>query len=331
MAYNMSGQTGAMEDALRGVRSLTAPSFRPAARALSTPTAPPPTAAPGVSDAIASVGKTSVTQPPQGGVAMPDPAAVAPATGAVDPATGAPASNDNLARWGYTGAIPINNVEQQAIDFTNQLYGSGGGLATMSGAQDYYQKVLAGEYGPEGQAYLQQVLDPMRTSMQTNYADMSKALANKFSQFGGYYGGRSGVAQGRLASDTVNNMAQTEANLRYQRFGDNMSQMGGAATGLQNLGTAQSSASGDMLNYLLSTGGMITGRDQMNRSEYQNAMQRSYQDWLRARSETLMPFQMGANMVGQQATQPIVTQTPSPWGAVLGAVGQMGGAALSTL
>jgi hypothetical protein len=225
--------------------------------------------------------------------------------------------NDNLAMWGYTGEIPINNVEQQAIDFVNNMYATQGPLETMGGAQDYYNKVLGGEFGPEGQAYLQSVLDPMRSSAMKNYDEMSKNLATRFSNVGAYYGGKSGVAQGRLASDSANNMAQQEANLRYQAFSDDMTRRGGAASGLVGLGQAQSGVSGDMLNYLLSTGGMITGRDQTNRAEYQNALQRSYQDWVRARSEKLMPFQMASSLVGQQAVEPIVTQTQSPWGALL--------------
>jgi hypothetical protein len=227
--------------------------------------------------------------------------------------------------WGYTGEIPINNIEQQAIDFVNNLYGTQGPLTTMGGAQDYYNKVLGGEFGPEGQAYLKSVLDPMRSRMTSDYNDASKSMATRFGESGGFFGGRHGIAQGRLASDTTNNMAQQEANLRYQAFADDMTRRGGAASGLVGLGQAQSGISGDMLNYLLQTGGMITGRDAMNRSEYQNALQRSYQDWVRARSEKLMPFSMASSLIGQPAVQPVVTQTPSPWGAFLGGIGSAAG------
>ena len=306
-----------MQDALRSTaRPLTAPSFRPPASGTTLPTAPPP-------EPVV-----------QGGSPGLDPAGAAPAAGVADGSTG-PAkvpdyqnSNENLAMWGYTGEIPINNIEQQAIDFVNQMYGSGGGLETMSGAGDYYRRVLAGEFGPEGQQFLSGVLDPMRERSARDYQDMSKALATKFSNYGGFFGGKHGVAQGRLAAESANNQAQTEANLRYQGFMDNMNRMGGAAGGLVGLGQAQSGVSGDMLNYLLSTGGMVTGRDALNRSEYQGALQRSYNDWLRARQERLMPFTMGSNLIGQQATQPIVTQTQSPWGAALGAIGSIGGGLL---
>lgn len=313
--YNRNGSV--MGDALYGVKSKLAPSFRPGGGSV-TPTQAPLSAAPAQGNPLASQGQAT-------GLIPENPVGATPPSGGVPDYQN---PNDNLAMWGYTGEIPINNIEQQAIDFVNNLYGTQGPLSTMGGAQDYYQKVLAGDYGPEGQAYLQSVLDPMRASETQNYNDKAKALATKFSQYGGYFGGKHGVAQGRLASESANNMAQNEANLRYQGFTDNMNRMGGAAQGLQSLGQAQSGVSGDMLNYLLSTGGMVTGRDALNRSEYQAALQRSYNDWLRARQEQLMPFSMASSLIGQQATQPIVTQTQSPWGAALGALGTIGGAAM---
>ena len=309
-------------------RPLTAPSFNPNSSTTRIPTgpgvtAPPASTADNQGSGMITMPKAGDVQVPVGGGAM---GGVPPQSGGNADPNAVPSAGEDLAKWGYTGQIPINNVEQQAIDFVNNMYGSGGALGTLNNAQDYYDQVLRGQYGPEGQAYLQQVLDPMRTSQMRNYDDMSKALATKFSDIGGFYGGRAGIAQGRLASDTSNNMAQNEANLRYQGFSDNLNRMGGAASGLVGLGQAQSGMSGDMLNYLLSTGGMITGRDTLNRSQYQQAMQNSYNDWLRARQENLLPFTWGQSLTGQQATQPIVTQTQSPWGAALGVLGSAAGA-----
>lgn len=285
-------------------RPLTAPSFDPNVSANRVP-------------------DTGIQAPPEPVAKLGTPAAGAPAAAVAAPAQDPTA---DLAKWGYTGAIPINNVEQQAIDFVNNLYGTQGPLSTTTNAQSYYNDVLAGKFGPESAAYLQQVLDPMRASSMQNYNDMSKALATRFSDIGGYYGGRSGIAQGKLAAQSANDMAQQEANLRYQGFNDNMGRMGDAASGLLNTSQVQSGLSGDMLNYLLSTGGMITGRDTLNRAQYQQALQNSYNDWLRARSENLMPFSWGMNMTGQEATTPVVTTQQSPWGAILGAIGQGAGA-----
>lgn len=316
-------------------RPLTAPSFNPNSSTTRIPTSPGVTAPPastadnqgsGMNVPIPATAPVPVTGGAAGGTNYQG--GTPPQTGGNADPNAVPTAREDLAKWGYTGEIPINNLEQQAIDFVNNMYGSGGALGTLNNAQDYYDKVLQGQYGPEGQAYLQQVLDPMRTSQMRNYDDMSKALATKFSDIGGFYGGRAGIAQGRLASDTSNNMAQNEANLRYQGFSDNMNRMGGAASGLVGLGQAQSGMSGDMLNYLLSTGNMVTGRDALNRSQYQQAMQNSYNDWMRARSENLLPFSWGQSLTGQQAVQPVVTVTPSAWGEALGAVGQIGSAAI---
>lgn len=322
--YDENGYTP-LQKAL--ARPLTAPSFNPNSAVSMTPTSGL-SVAPQVSGAQASTGQGSpvaMTSPNKPGVvgAMPS-----DGMSASVPAVAAPVQTpaDDLSKWGYTGAIPINNIEQQAIDFVNQMYGSGGALGTMNNAQDYYDQVLQGKYGPEGQAYLEQVLNPMRASSMQNYNEMSKALATKFSEVGGYYGGRAGVAQGRLASDTVNNMAQQEANLRYQNFNDNQGRMSGAASGLTGLAGAQSGISGDMLNYLLSTGGMITGRDATNRAQYQQATQNAYNDWVRARQEALLPYQLSQSLIGQQAITPVVTSQGSDWGAALQAAGMIGAA-----
>jgi hypothetical protein len=255
--------------------------------------------------------------------ASPSPAVSASASTPPSTVPNYQSPNDNLSMWGYTGEIPINNLEQQAIDFVNQMYGSGGALETLGPAQDYYNAVLRGDFGPESQAYVSALLDPMRARMTQDYNDASKSMATRFSDVGGYFGGRHGVGQARLASENNMNMANMEAELRYKSFMDDMANRSGAASGLTGLASTQSGLSGDMLNYLLSTGGMVTGRDALNRSEYQNALGRSYQDWVRARQELLMPFSMAGGLYGTNAVENIVT--PSPWGALLGGIGQAGG------
>jgi hypothetical protein len=246
------------------------------------------------------------------------PTAIAPAT--TDPGW----TGIDLAKWGYTGNIPVNNVEQQAVDFVNNLYGTQGPLATLTPAQNYYESVLRGDYGPEGQKYLADVINPMKTTAMQNYADLSKSLATRFSDIGGYYGGRSGIAQGKLAAQTSNDLNQQIANLMYNRFGENQAQMGNAAGALTGLGQVQGGLSGDMLNYLLSTGTMLTNRDMTNRAQYQDALQRSYNDWIRSRSELLGEYNNPA-LLGTQGIQNVVTTQQSPWSAILQSV--IGGAA----
>lgn len=306
--YNPYGEdyTNPTQRAL--ARPLTAPSFRPMAGSAKTPEVS---------------GIESVT--PERSVGSP---VNAPAVGATTAAIqAAPAENTNpLAQWGYTGDIPINSVEQEAIDFVNNLYGTQGPQNTLTAAQDYYNRVLSGEFGPEGQKYLAGVIDPMRSAATQNYNDMAKALATKFSDIGGFYGGRAGVAQGRLAAESANNLDSQIAQLLYSQFNQNQGNMGNAAAGLGNLANIQSGLSGDMLNYLLSTGNLITGREALNKSQYQQALQNAYNDWVRARQEQLMPFAWAQNLTGQQATTPVVTTQQSPWGALLGVLGQGVGA-----
>lgn len=316
MADIFSGTRSPVEDAMYQParaprRPLTVPSYQPRASVGVTPMAPTPSQA-----AIQAAPEAGASTPPGEIPSYTNP-------------------NDNLAMWGYTGEIPINNLEQQAIDFVNQMYSAGGELETTGPAQDYYNAVLRGDFGPESQAYVEALIDPMRSRMMSDYNDASKAMATRFSEQGGFFGGRHGVGQGRLSAETNRNMADQEAQLRYQAFVDDMNRRGGAASGLGNLAQVRSGLSGDMLNYLLSAGNVVTGRDVLNRSEYQNALGRSYQDWLRARSELLMPFSMAGSLTGTPMTQPIVTQQQSPWGALLGGVGQAiglgGGAGLGKL
>jgi hypothetical protein len=294
------------------IRPLTAPSLKVAAAPAA---APPPaaTAPPQEQDQLVANAGSDLGAVPAGAVGA------APGEGGGLP------NSDQLAMWGYN-PIGFNDLELKARDFINNLYNTGGALETMVPAQDFYNKVISGEFGPEGQTYLQQVLDPMRASMMSDYEDMSKGLAGRFSNFGGYYGGKSGVAQAKLSDLTQRSMAEKEAGLRYQRFADDIGGRMGAAEGLRGLAGNQSAASGDMLNFLLSGGNMITQRESMNTAEYQNALQRAYNDWLRARQESLQPFNWGQALLGVNAVQPIVTQTQSPWGALLGGLGTLAGA-----
>jgi hypothetical protein len=308
------------QKALYGARPLTVPSYRPSAVGAAVPTNVPAANATSISPTTSR----SVLQQP---AVTPAPTAIAPA--ATDPGwTGA-----DLAKWGYTGNIPINNVEQQAIDFVNNLYGTQGPMATLTPAQNYYESVLRGDYGPEGQKFMQDVINPMKATAMDTLGQNEKALATKFSDIGGYYGGKAGIAQGKLMAQSSKDLQQQIANLMYGQFGQDQTNRGNAAGALTSLGQAQSGMSGDMLNYLLSTGNMITGRDTANRAQYQQALQNAYNDWIRSRSE-LLGTANDSSLLGTQGIQNIVTTQTSPWASLLqglgGAVGDITGLAGST-
>jgi len=71
-----------------------------------------------------------------------------------------------------------------------------------------------------------------------------------------------------------------------------------------------------------------TALDQLLSQVSLGASERAYQDWLRARQETMMPFNMVGPLLGQQTTQPLVTQQPSAWGGIASAIGPALGAAI---
>ena len=72
-----------------------------------------------------------------------------------------------------------------------------------------------------------------------------------------------------------------------------------------------------------------TALDQLLSQVSLGASERAYQDWLRARQETMMPFSMISPLLGAQTTQPLITQQPSDLSALLSGVGP-GLAALAT-
>lgn len=299
LLYDEAAQTPT-QAALSPLQPLTAPSLKIGAGTPAKTTPPATTAVQPISLAMPSAATSAPVAPDQGG----------------------------LAKWGYAGPLGTNDYEQEYLKYIADLYNNQDALKALAPAQGYYDKALSGGFGPESDAYLQAVLDPMRASEMQNYDALSKALAGRYSSFGGYYGGRSGIAQGRLASDTANNMAQQEANLRYQAYMDNINRMSGAATGLQGLSGEMSGLQNNYLSNLLGGGNLLTGREQYNTQEYQNAILKEYQDWVRARQEQLLPYSIAQSLLGTNAQENVVTQNPGILNTILGVGGQIGAAAL---
>ena len=71
-----------------------------------------------------------------------------------------------------------------------------------------------------------------------------------------------------------------------------------------------------------------TALDQLLAQTSLGASERAYQDWVRARQETMMPFNMISPLLGAQTTQPLITQSQSPWGGIASAIGPALGAAI---
>jgi len=263
--------------------------------------------------------KQSITKPP---AVMTTPTTVGPAVPASAATTAADPSAE-LAKWGYQGPLGLNDFEQEGLNYIADIFANKSAMGELDPASEFYKSLLGGDFGAESDSYLQAVLDPMRASSMQTYDELSKALAGRFSNVGAYYGGKAGVAQGRLASDTQNNMAQNEANLRYQRYTDDLNSRLSGASGLRGIASDRAGLENNYLTQLLGGGNLITGREQYNTQEYQGAIDKAYQDWVRARAEQLMPYQMGLNLAGMGATENIVTQDPGILGTLLGVVGNV--------
>jgi hypothetical protein len=268
--------------------------------------------------------KTSIMKP-QVGATTP---LAAPAQSAgMMPGAPPPASTDpnaELAKWGYQGPLGLNDYEQEGLNYIADIFANKSAMGELDPASEFYKSLVGGDYGAESESYLQGVLDPMRASAMQTYDEMSKALAGRFSNVGAYYGGKSGVAQGRLASDTQRNMSEQEGRLRYQRYTDDLNSRLSGASGLQGISGQRAGLENNYLSQLLGGGNLITGREQYNTQEYQGAIEKAYQDWVRARQEQLMPFQIGQNLLGTSGVENIVTQDPGILATILGAAGNVG-------
>jgi len=240
-----------------------------------------------------------------------------------------------LETFGYTGDIPINPMEDLYLNAIKQLYTQQPtGLQTIQPANQFYQDVLGGSVAPTGQPFRSAVYNATKAGAMQNYDTMRRNLATRFSERGGYFGGGHSIAQAKLAGETSNALNQVLAGLNLEGFNQDVAARQAAAGGLAGLGTTQQGISSQILQDILGGGNLITGRDILNRQQLQEAQGRAYDDWLRAREESMYPFSAASQLLGYQAFQPMAQQRqPSQWGqvmaALLGAGGQIGAAKIA--
>ena len=235
-------------------------------------------------------------------------------------------TEDMLRRFGYTGPMGINPYEQSALDFITQMSQGGGPLATMQPGQNFYNQVLSGAFAPQGDAFRSSVYDATKAGALQNLNDAQKMLAGNFANKGGYFGGAHSLAQAQLAQRSLNPLNEILANLNLSGYNQDLANRFQAGSGLESMTGTQQNTISSMLNNMMTGGNLLTGREGQNRAEYQNANQRAYQDWLRARQEGMTPFNMAMSLLDKQQNQPIVTQqSQSPWGGLLAGLGSMAG------
>lgn len=281
-----------------------------------------------------TTGVPAPTPPPAGAITglatqMQGPSPIPAPAPATTPAPAPASTQDFLANYGYMGEMPINPFEQQALDYITEMSG-GAPLQTMTPAQIFLSSLVGGEFAPQGQAFREQVYRPVEERAFTNLERAQNMLGERFAHRGGFFGGRHAIAQGEMAAQTLNPLSQILTNLNLSGFqGDIASRMEGAA-GLESMGRTQQAIGGDILGNIMGGGQLLTGREGLNRAEMQQAQQRAYQDWLRARSEEMMPFNLISTLLGTQPFENIISQPQqSPWGELLGGIGQ-GAAAAGT-
>ena len=232
------------------------------------------------------------------------------------------AQGPGLEAFGYRGDIGFNPMENAAFGYMQQLFQNPSWANAMGQAQNFWLGAMNGAYGPQSQAYQQAVLDPTYAMAQKAYTEASKNLANNFAQYGNYFSGKQGVAQGRLASDFANQMAQTAANANLQAWNQDLAMRQMAGQMLPQTAMNQNSMEMNMLNQMLNTGNYMTQRQMYNNATYADFVNRAYQDWLRARNEMMLPYQAMIGGLNTRAFEPLVQQDNS-WAQAFSSIGMM--------
>jgi hypothetical protein len=231
-------------------------------------------------------------------------------------------------------------------------------LAGGDPAGRYYGDVLAGKYAPQGQAFQSDVYNATREGAIKELEEEQKRAAQTFAQRGGYFGGKHSTYQSNLADKTLTGLNQTLANLNLsgyqadqanrlaagQGLSSNVLSAGqglsgsqlagaqadlgtrlGAAENLTGIAPLQMNITNSIMDSLLKSGGTLTQKEAANLADYQGAQERAYQDWLRGRQESMLPFQYAMNLLGFQPNTPVVQQPQeSPWNSLFGTLGGVG-------
>lgn len=241
---------------------------------------------------------------------------------------GTPTDPSVLGKFGYRGDIAINPLEQQGMDYASSLLAGGTPGEQLAPAQSLYEQVLSGEFAPQGEQFRSDVYGATQTGAMENLKKMQDMMAENFAQRGGYFGGKHGIAQAELGRGVGSDLSQLLAGLNLQGFQSDIANRMGAAQGMGGLGATQRGMESSLLGDVMGAGGVGSQRDLINQQLYQSASDRAYQDWMRARQETMMPFTMAQGLLGMQPTQTFIQQPQSPFGPFAQGVGQAATTAL---
>ncbi len=224
--------------------------------------------------------------------------------------------------WGYR-PLGYNPYEQNALNYINRLYSNPSWVTPYNQSQMYLQSVLSGAYSPQGQQYQNAVIQPLQQQAGKAYERASKNLASNFANYGNYFSGRHGVAQGELASNYTNQLNQAISQLLYNQFQQDTQNRTAAASQMGSMATNRAGLENNLLQNLLAGGNLITGREQYNTQQLQDAITKAYQDWTRARQEAFLPYAMFNQMLTAPIGEALIRQPSNPWSTLLGGIGQM--------
>lgn len=231
-----------------------------------------------------------------------------------------------LPNYGYQGPIEINPYEKKALDFITELEETRQPLASLSPAKQFYEELLGGAYGPTGEKFRTDVYKATETEAMKRLTDLQDIIANRFVNTGGFFGGKHAIAQGKAAADIGTSLDKLLAELNLAGFESDVGRKMEGAQGLTGLASTERGLESSLLGDILGGGQYLTGKELTNRELYQQAVDRAYQDWVRAREEKLMPFNMMAALLGMPTQQTVVEQSqPSVWSSLLQGLGTAAG------
>lgn len=238
------------------------------------------------------------------------------------PAYGSEITSSQLAPYGYVGRLGQSEWDKRLLDYSKSLAENNQMLGGLQQSMSFLGNLLNnGSMNP----YQQSVVDAARAESMRSYDDMARALATKFSALGGYFGGGHSVAQSRLATDAANALNKQIADLLYQGYSDDMTRRLQASQLMGLQGQTGAAINQQIFDALSGAAGTAAERERYDIGQYQAAMDKAYQDWLRGRGELTGMMDLARLILGTQAYSPYAVQTDN-WLAQL--IGTIGGAAL---
>lgn len=215
---------------------------------------------------------------------------------------------DALKKWGYEGPLGLSDTDKAYLDYVKSLSQSQDLFSGLKQAQSFLGGLLTGDMNP----YQQNVIDAARSEAMRSYDDMAKALATKFSALGGYFGGGHSMAQAKLADESARSLNQMVSNLLYQGYNDMMNRGLQASEQMGQQVGLEGNLHQMILSNLLGGANLETERSRYDIGQYQQALEREYQEWVRSRGENMNLLNLAQLILGTQVNAPYAVSGSNP-------------------